>query len=175
MSRHRLLLTSAVAGLCAVACAAAPRQRPIKMGAVDVGPGSLEHARRQLEGTWALERAQVLDASGQLADVKAQGRLQLDAYGNLSVNGELQEPARDPTRPVPPEILQYAGRIVIDPDRQEFRLMDADLQTSVSAATQRRLDPTQVRRYRVEGDLLTISLIGPGGEPTATTVFRRLP
>jgi hypothetical protein len=169
------LCAAILAGLFLGGCQAAPRQRPIKMGAVDKGPGSMEYARRQLEGRWALQRAQIMDASGQPTEWKAKGTLVLDAYGNLTVRGQLEDSATDPARRPPPEAIDYGGRIVIDADRQEFRLLDPDVKAPMSATTQQRLDPKQVRRYRIEGDLLTISLIGPNGQPTAVTVFRREP
>jgi hypothetical protein len=175
MSTRLRLCAAALAGLVLVGCKAAPRQRPIKMGPVDTGPGSVEYARRQLEGAWSLERAQFTDANGQPTDVQADGRLVLDAYGNLSVHGQLREPSSDPTGRVSAEMLEYTGRIVIDADKQEFRLLDRKVKTAVSAATERRLDPAQIRHYRLEGDVLTISMLGPDGRPTAITVFRRAP
>jgi hypothetical protein len=174
MSTRSGVCAAILAGLVLGGCQAAPRQKPIKLGAVDKGPGSMEYERRQLEGRWALQRAEIIDASGQSTELKAKGRFELDAYGNLSVHAQLDESAPS-AKPAPPELLEYSGRIVIDADKREFRLVAPDVKAPMSATTKQRLDPKQVRRYRIEGDQLTVSLIGADGKPTATTVFRREP
>ncbi len=43
----------------ATACAGAPRQKPLPMGRVESGPGTLAEARKFLEGRWALESFEV--------------------------------------------------------------------------------------------------------------------
>ena len=43
---------TATATLLSGACAAKPRERPIYLGDVGSGPGSLDHARQQLQGRW---------------------------------------------------------------------------------------------------------------------------
>ena len=53
----RVLLFAALAA--AFACAPAPRQRPVKMGDVGTGAGSLTEARKYLEGRWTLESFEV--------------------------------------------------------------------------------------------------------------------
>jgi hypothetical protein len=43
----------------AAACAGAPRQRPVEMGPVATGPGTLTDARKFLQGRWTLESFEV--------------------------------------------------------------------------------------------------------------------
>ncbi len=80
------LTLSAVAG-----CAAAPRQRPIPVGPVDTGAGSLEAVRRQLSGTWELVSFEAFTGRGQSSRVPASGRLTYDEFGNLTVQGQLDD------------------------------------------------------------------------------------
>ena len=39
----------------AIGCAAAPRQKPLPVGKIESGPGTVSEARKFLEGRWALE------------------------------------------------------------------------------------------------------------------------
>jgi hypothetical protein len=155
------------------ACAAAPRERPIELGPVDTGPGSVEHARRTLEGTWNLERFDVMDTSGRLVPVKAQAVLVYDAYGNLRVTGGLQEPMPGASPFQPRAMLDYSGRMVIDPDRSEFRLQDPEGKTPVDPDLAEAIGQQRVRHYEIIGDQLTISYLNSDGGIVATTTFRR--
>lgn len=76
-----------------IACSAAPRQRPVKMGEVEQGPGTLESVRRQFEGNWMLTGFEVL--SGPTAGKQpVVGQLTYDACGNLSVLARIDRTAR---------------------------------------------------------------------------------
>ena len=75
-----------------LACEAQPRQRPLDVGPVASGPGTIEYERRRLEGTWRLDRFEVLDSAGSPTAVRAQATLTYDEYGNLTVRGKLLEP-----------------------------------------------------------------------------------
>ena len=55
---------TAVALLVLPSCAKTARERPVKMGDVDTGPGSLEAVRRQLEGSWELVSLAVVPQGG---------------------------------------------------------------------------------------------------------------
>ena len=66
-SSKRVIATVA-AVVIGTGCAAAPRERPIKGGDVDTGPGSVEAVRRQLEGTWDLVSLAVTPKGGAAPD-----------------------------------------------------------------------------------------------------------
>src|SRR5262249_49468076 len=68
-------------------------------------------------------------------------------------------------------MLGYSGRIVIDPDKHEFRLQaqegtsDPALQSSVGAQ--------MVRKYEITPDLFTVTFVDAQGKTTARTIFKR--
>lgn len=159
-----LLVTMLAAG-----CAAQPRQRPIELGAVNTGPGSLEQVRRQLAGTWQLESLDLHSATGEVRRVKGSGSLTYDEYGNLRVMGKVDEPLEG----VEAGLLQYEGRAVIDPVKSELRLLDVTGDAARGGSAADFVAAANVRRYRFEGNLLHISVVNDRGETTATSVWRR--
>ncbi|HKV98791.1 MAG TPA: hypothetical protein VJN96_03145 [Vicinamibacterales bacterium] len=169
----------AVAGLVATltltsfACKSAPSQKPFGGADVNTGPGSVEFVRRQLMGTWRLQQFQTADASGQLHPVRADATLTYDQFGNMKVDGSLLEPL--PGQPPPPQslqaVLRYTGRVAIDTDKHELRLLgqegqaDPSLQSSVGAQL--------ARRYEIDNDKLTLTFVDAQGKTTAKAFFQR--
>src|SRR4029450_13714490 len=90
-SISRLLAVLLSVSLCA--CAAAPRTRPVKMGDVDTGVGSLEDTRRQLAGTWTLVEYRGYDKGGPVR-VDASAELSYDEFSNLKMKGAVKDPAQ---------------------------------------------------------------------------------
>lgn len=163
-----LAIAAVVAG-----CQASPRQRPVELGPVDTGPGSLEAERKRFEGRWGLERFEVID-KGQARPVKAQAVLTMDAYGNIDVKGELQEPLPGQAATEVQRLLQYTGRIAIDQRTQTFRLRAPE--GEIDPALKARINPDEVRKYEFIGaDELRISFVDSSGAPTASTLFRKAP
>jgi hypothetical protein len=153
------------------ACKSAPSQKPIKMGPVDTGPGSLEYTRRQLEGTWTLERFETVDANGQAHPVPATATLNYDAYGNLKIIGQLQGSLPGTQANDLEPFLSYTGRITIDTAKHEFVLLGA---SGTADPTLMNIVGTQmVRRYEITPDRLTLTYVDPAGKTTARTVFRK--
>ncbi len=75
------LLTGAMLAVAvSLACEAQSRQRPLDVGPVASGPGTIEYERRRLEGTWRLDRFEVLDSAGKPTVVRAQAILTYDEY-----------------------------------------------------------------------------------------------
>jgi hypothetical protein len=164
----------AIALTCLAGCAARARQRPLPTSDIETGPQTVEHVRRQLEGTWTLQRFQVFDA-GVARDLRAQGRLTYDAYGNLRVEGVLLEPSPTASAPDRAELLNYSGRVVIDPARHELRLVDPHTNAPVSDTVRETLDPARVRQYSFENGQLVLQLVPPGGTPAARATFKKVP
>jgi hypothetical protein len=124
------------------ACAGAPRQRPVPMGPVDTGEGSLEAARRELQGSWSLVSLEAVDASGARHPVKASGVLSYDEYGNLKTIGTIDDPRLQSAIP-----LDLTGRIVLDPAKRVVYPADV---TSAEPVDPKRLAPVgldKVRQY----------------------------
>jgi hypothetical protein len=143
------------------------------MGDVDTGANSVEAARRQLEGTWDLTSLETYPTPGG-APTKAEGItavLSYDAYGNLRIMGN---PGSSGTMPAGTSgLLTYSGRAVIDPTKQELRLLDVKGETDPNKTLSTDLSVARVRRYKIENGVLTISVVDPAGQVSATTVWKK--
>jgi hypothetical protein len=158
-----VLLVAGVSG-----CAAAPRQRPIKGADVDTGPGSIEAVRRQLRGTWALTSYEVYQPSGK-QEIGAQAQLTYDEFGNLKIDGQV---AADQSRPA---LLNYSGRVTIDPRASELHLMDIEgTAGSVPDSVARSLSPENTRHYELTQSTLTLTVVDREGKTTAKSMWKRV-
>ncbi len=172
MSRS-LLFTGAMLALAAsLACQAQPRQRPLDVGPVASGPGTIEFERRRLEGTWRMDRFEVIDSAGASRVVKAEAILTYDEYGNLTVRGKLLEPMPS-ANAVEYPMLEYAGPIVLDPTRKQFRLGAVKVASPVDPTLEGSIDPAFVRHYELSDTTLKISYLNPAGSTTAIASFTR--
>ena len=77
----RLILAAVL--IPAAACTSAPRQRPVEMGPVAAGAGSLTAARTFLEGRWTLESFTIYPSGKPPITPKGSGTLTYDEFGNL--------------------------------------------------------------------------------------------
>jgi hypothetical protein len=153
-------------------CSAAPRQRPVKMGPVDTGSGSLESVRRQLSGTWQLVSIEGIDASGKATPRKASGTLTYDEYSNLNVTGKLEDTGVAQTSVS--GLLSYSGRAVIDVDKGRLVLMDVKSRLQNGEPLPENVSPDKVRYYAFEGDLLNLTVKDASGATTARTTWRKV-
>ena len=172
MKRPLSVALAAIAVAICASCQAAPRQRPLDIGPVAAGEGTVEFERRRLQGTWKLDRFEVVDSSGNNWVVRAQANLTYDEYGNLRVEGKLLEPLPGQTTLEHP-LLGYNGAIVIDPTRKQFRLMDVQSIEKINPALGSAIDPGHVRRYELTQNTLRIWYLSPTGNPTAVASFSR--
>lgn len=171
----RPLLAACVGGLTilTLACAGAPRQRPVPLGEVDTGPGSVEYVRRQLQGEWELLSLTTFDAGGSETERAATGRLTFDEFGNLEIAGQLNEPPPGTTATSGP-FLRYSGRVVIDTARQALILQDIEGNIPPSEGLPPELAVSPVRYYTFDGNLLRTSVRDPEDRTTAELTWRRL-
>jgi hypothetical protein len=167
--RSSLVIAAAtMLGLQAAGCAKGERQKPMLLGPVDAGAGSLEAIRRELAATWSLNRLEVIAPDGARRQVAARGTLSYDAYGALAIKGVVDDPSRPAAL-----VLDYSGRIVIDPAKKEFRPADFESATPVDAAQVAPVSLDKVRRFELGGDRLAITYLDAAGKPTAETVWNR--
>jgi hypothetical protein len=153
-------------------CTAAPRKRPVKMGDVNTGPGSLESVRRQLEGQWELVALEIIDASGKATKRNAAGHLSYDAYGNLGITGRLLD--TDQPQTSVSGMLAYTGRAVIDPPKSRIVLMDVQSKLPSSEAIPAEVAADKVRFYTIEGNMLTLTVKDAAGVTTGRTTWHKL-
>ena len=150
-------------------CAGGPRQRPVKLGPVDSGAGSVEAARRQLQGTWSLLSYELYNAAGVATRVDASAQLTSDEYGNLTVQGQAKDPnARTPNAEA---FLNYNGRAVVDPGKHELRLLDVSGAGNASAET---INIDAVRQYQIQGDRLQVTQKDAAGRTIARATWKRV-
>jgi len=176
---HRLVVVAycslAVFALPGAACAPAPSVRPVKAGPVETGPGSLESVRRQLEGRWELVSFETALPPGPPRKVAASGLLAYDAYGNVTLQGQLLDEADRKAYGDAPAVLNISGRAVIDVASSSLRILDAASDRPVEAADSlKAVSLDKVRYYAFEGDLLKTIVKDADGRTTATAAWKRL-
>jgi len=168
--RAGLLLAVAVLLVVSACATSRPRQRPVEMGPVAGGPGSLEAVRKQLEGTWNLVSAEVVSPAGQRTAVKASAVLTYDAYGNLSLKGKYEDPAATAEQNAS---LNFTGRAVIDTQNKVLRLLDLQQSEGDLAALPADMAARRARAYAFSGDTLTLTVKDASGRVTAVNTWRR--
>jgi hypothetical protein len=150
------------------ACAKAPSQRPVKLGPVDTGTGSIEATRRSLAGNWSLARLEVIGADSARQTVKAHGTLNYDEFGSLIINGVI-----DDARLANAVVLNYTGRIVIDPAKHEFYPADFESDKPVEASRIAPVSLDKVRRYELAGNRFVVTYLDASGKATAVAEWSR--
>lgn len=171
VDRRWLVVVLLVSPLLA-ACPSAPRVRPVKAGDVNTGTGSLEAVRRQLQGTWELVEAVVLDPDGKATPRKAQGRLTYDEYGNLTIGAKLADSTQPETSVS--GLLAYSGRAVIDPAKSQLVLMDLKSRLPSGEPIPDEVSADKRRDYVIEGNTLTLTSRDVKGVATARTTWRKV-
>ena len=168
LTRAALVVGLAVGLAGLVACSAAPRQRPVKMGDVETGAGTLESTRRQLEGTWDLVSFETYPSPGKKVEQQATAVLTYDAYGNMEIIGRLTEAGQSAGAGAP--LLSYKGRAVIDVDKHQLRIVPS---SGDEKALPAEASTALVRQYSFTNDLLSLSMIDTAGKPTASTTWKK--
>ena len=168
VARTLVVVGSLVSGAVLGGCAAAPRERPVKMGPVDTGAGSLEATRRGLEGSWTLSSLEVVDAAGVRRPVTANGRLTYDAYGNMMIRGVVEDAKLKDTL-----VIDFTGRIVIDSTKKQFYPADLNTDRPPSPSAIAAVSPDKVRQYDLAGDTFTVTYLDAAGKPTAVATWKR--
>lgn len=150
-------------------CESAPRQRPVKAGPVDAGAGSVESARRELQGSWILSSLTVISSAGIKMTVPADARLVYDEFGNISMQGKVTGSTE-----IDPSVLNLSGRAVIDPVAHTLRFQAITAESNDEKRVDPALDAKHVRYYEIAGDVLTTTVKDAAGKTTATATWRRV-
>ena len=153
------MIAIAFAALAMTGCAASPGGRPLATTRIEAGSGSLTETRKRLEGTWKLESLEVVDNRGAARPVKAGGELTYDEFGNMTVRGVIEDPALKNTL-----VLDYAGRVTMNPVRHEFYPADLVSDRPVEPGQVKPISPDKVTSLRVVGRLVRRHLPRCGSE-----------
>jgi hypothetical protein len=171
--RHLLAALLVTVSLGAAACAKSERQRPVGLGPVGTGPGSLEYTRRQLMGTWTLSKFEVADSTGTLVPVRARAQLIYDDYGNLTIKGVLLEPMPGQTSVTDAPALAYAGKAMIDTQKQDLVLVGMEASVQPDPAILAKIGMDQRRHYEITDKQLTMTVRDAQGHNTARATYTR--
>ena len=146
---------------------AAPMNQPVALGSTPT-EGELASARQELQGTWELVALQLKQDTGAFAPVRATGTLTYDAFGNLTIEARTTDPLA-PVAAREVDRVAFKGRAVLDLTRGELKLMDfsGNADPNEVLAIERR------RRFKIDGDALTLSSLDEKNEITAVATWHR--
>jgi hypothetical protein len=154
-------------------CAAGPK-RPIKLGPVDTGAGSITEARKYLEGRWTLESFEVHPAGKPVVTLKGQGTLTYDEFGNLVMEIRTDQATSDLLRAAGIEIrdgvISSSGRTAVD---LQNRTLTYVIQGQPVGGTG-PLAPSRPRHWQVEGSVLTLTTKDDAGNPASVGRWKKI-
>jgi len=159
----------------AAACSAAPRQRPVEMGPVASGAGTLSSARTFLQGRWTLESFELMPPGKPPIQLKGSGTLLYDDSGNLKMDIRADEASSDLLRAAGIDIrdgmISTDGRTAID---LQNRTLTYVLQGQ-APLIKGPLGIERPRHWVVDGDVLTLTTKDDAGQPLSIGRWRKMP
>ena len=163
MTQRAIGLAFAI-GMTGVALSAAGCVQPNKVrnerhGLANTGAGSLMETRKALEA---------VDEQGARRPVKASGQLAYDAYSNMTIRAVVDDPAL-----TTPLVLDYQGRIFIDPVKKEFYPADLRSDKPVELSQTPAIAPDKVRRYELTPDAFVVTYLDASAKPAFVARWRR--
>jgi hypothetical protein len=172
----RWFVLSLLAALAAdLACAPAPRVRPVRGADVDQGAQTLAAARKYLEGRWTLETFEVFSPGQPPVALKGTGFVTYDEFGNLRMELRPDEASADLLRKSGLEVRDGAistdGRTVVD---MQNRTLTYVIENQGLAGTG-PLALNRPRHWEVTDNVLTLSTRGDDGKPLTVARWRRIP
>ena len=158
------------------ACAAKPRERPIPLGPVDQGQGSLTAARKYLQGRWTLESFEVFPQGGAPVALKGQGTLTYDEFGNLQMEIRTDEKTADVLRAAGIDIrdnaISTSGRTAVD---MQNRTLTYILEGQKPLIQSGPLAMNRPRYWEVDANELVLTTKDESGKPLSVGRWRRMP
>jgi len=157
------------------ACQAAPSQRPVKLGPVDEGAGSIVSARKFLEGRWSLESFDFYPAGKPPIALKGSGTLTYDDFGNLKIDIRADQASSDLLRAggldISDGVIASSGKTIVDLQNKTLTYV-IDGQATVGSGP---LATNRPRHWVVDGTLLTLTTQDDAGKPTTVGKWRKVP
>jgi hypothetical protein len=156
-----------------MACHGAPSQRPVKVGPVDKGAGTLTSARNFLEGQWSLESFEVRPPGKPPIVLKGNGTLVYDNMGNLKMNIQADEASADVLRAsgidIRDGVISTEGRTAIDMQKHTLTYFVQGQAPLVKGP----LGLDRPRHWVVEGDTLILTTEDDKGQPLSIGRWKR--
>lgn len=158
-----------------MACQGSPSQRPVKLGPVDEGAGSLVQARRYLEGRWSLESFEVFPAGKPPVALKGTGTLTYDDHSNLNIEIRADQASSDLLRAsgidIADGVISSRGRTAVDLQNKTLTYVIEGQPTAGSGP----LAANRPRHWQVDGTLLTLTTQDDAGKPLSVGKWRKVP
>lgn len=156
-------------------CAAAPRTRPLPIGDIPTGPGTVQGARKFLEGRWALESFEIRSADGKQVPLKGSGVLNYDDFGNLRMEIRADQASSDVLRAagvnIRDGVISTDGRTAIDLQNKTLTYF-LEGQPATGAGP---LAMNRPRHWEVTADQLTLTTRDDSGAPISVSRWKRSP
>jgi hypothetical protein len=165
----------------AAGCAAAPRQRPVKVGEVSEGAGSVASARKFLQGRWSLESFEVFPPGKAPIVLKGAGTLNYDDFGNLRIEIRADQKTADLLRAAGIETsdgtISSDGRAAVDMQNRTLTyILDGQKAGVIPTTAPGPLALSRPRHWEVKEDLLILSTRDDAGKIVLSTGrWRRMP
>jgi hypothetical protein len=166
----------------AAGCAGAPRTAPIKGGPVTTGPGTIEAARKFLEGRWTLTSFEVFPVGGKGVQLKGKGNgtLSYDAFGNLDMQIRVEDKntSEELARagiPITNGVISSTGRAAIDLTARTLTYFLEGQKPLVPTGPAGPLALSRPRHWVVEGNILTTTTRYDDGQPASVARWEKLP
>lgn len=172
MRRHAR--AGAVLGLFLVSTVACVDKKPLLVGSVDTGAGSITAARKFLEGRWSLESFEVRPPGKPPVTLNGSGVLTYDDFGNLRMEIRADQAASDTLRAAGIEIqdgvISTNGRTAIDLQNRTLTYVLAGQPASAGPLALNR-----PRHWEVTADQLTLTTQDDSGAPVSISRWKRTP
>ena len=160
----------------ATACAGAPRQRPLPVGSIESGAGTVTEARKFLEGRWALESFEVRPPGREPIALKGSGVLNYDDFGNMRMEIRADQASSDLLRAAGIDIqnglISTDGRTAIDMQNKTLTYF-LEGQPSSYRTGGGPLALSRPRHWEVNGDVLTLTTRDDSGAPLSIGRWKR--
>ena len=157
----------------AAACAAAPRTRQLPIGEIETGPGTVQGARKFLEGRWALESFEIRSADGKQVPLKGSGVLNYDDFGNLRMEIRADQASSDVLRAagvnIRDGIISTDGRTAIDLQNKTLTYFLEGQPATGSGP----LAMNRPRHWEVTQNQLTLTTRDDSGAPISVSKWKR--
>ena len=157
----------------AAACAAAPRTRQLPIGEIETGPGTVQGARKFLEGRWALESFEIRSADGKQMPLKGSGVLNYDDFGNLRMEIRADQASSDVLRAagvnIRDGVISTDGRTAIDLQNKTLTYFLEGQPATGSGP----LAMNRPRHWEVTQNQLTLTTRDDSGAPISVSKWKR--
>jgi hypothetical protein len=186
MTRHIQMCVVAGVMLAIAGCAASARQRPVGVGDVNGGEGSVQAERAKLQGRWSLDSLNVRNESGRQAKVDAVGTMAFDGFGNLEIEYRFTDDGQRTLEALgiktPDKVVSTAGSAAIDPVKKLITYAGSDVQARALGfdpdLAARRANPFTLERVRYyafgAAGVLTLTTRHADGTDAATAQWKKV-